>query len=111
MKGRLFSQAFCVACCVIGHHWNYANWEKAEQLKKEKYEMERLHICSQRGISIEEFEEMRYEEHQARLNHQNSPTQQKIARRLDGGYFTPEQKAEIEATLAELHATKNIKDK
>ena len=56
MKGRLFSQAFCIAACVGGHHYYAQKAEQRELEKKERYEAERDHICRQTGITHEEFE-------------------------------------------------------
>ena len=62
MKGRLFSQAFCIAACVVGHHYYAHKAEEREAEKKRRYEAERDHICRRTGMTHDQFEQRKIEE-------------------------------------------------
>lgn len=97
MKRRLYSQSLCVVCCVVGHSYGIQKYNERQELKKQKYEMERLHICQRTGMSIEEFEEMRHRE--ATEREQSSQAHDDMHRAQSGDYFTPEQRREIEIAI------------
>jgi len=98
MKGRLFSQAFCLVACVGGHQYHIYQYEKREAEKKELYTAERDYICQQTGISHDEFEKMRHNE--ALERQMGATVETEEARRIrDGDFFTAEQRAEIAAAL------------
>lgn len=94
MKGRLFSQAFCLISCVGGHQYYIHKHNEKELMKKQAYEMEKEHICRQTGMSPEEFEAMRHNEAQ-----QRQVDNDLMGRRPDGDYFTAEQRKEIELAI------------
>jgi len=106
MKGRLFSQAFCIAACVGGHHYYAQKAEQRELEKKERYEAERDHICRQTGITHEEFELRKVKEAAERkmMKSSNANEELKRQRLMEGDYFTPEQRAELNKALAEARS-------
>ena len=98
MKGRLFSQAFCLFACVAGHQYHIYQYDKREAEKKANYLAERDYICQQTGISPDEFEKMRHNE--ALERQMGVMGESEEARRArDGDFFTAEQRAEIAAAL------------
>jgi len=98
MKGRLFSQAFAVMALYAGHSIAVKKMAESQDRKKKVYENERNHICAQRGITIEEFEEERLKEHEQR-HESNLATGGQIRQTHTGSYFTPEQRREIEEAI------------
>lgn len=106
MKGRLFSQAFCIASCVVGHHYYAQKAEQAQLEKKERYEAERDHICRQTGITPEEFELRKVKEAEERqmMKSSNANEELKRQRLMEGDYFTAEQRAELNKAIAEIRS-------
>merc|ERR1712130_5115 len=52
MKGRLFSQAFCLVACVGGHQYHIYQYEKREAEKKRAlYRRTRLHLPANRHLA------------------------------------------------------------